>query len=262
MTRHEATTRFLVAWLVPLWLILEFTPTKLPHYVLPLFPALALLSAAAVMAAMRESRPVLGHWSVKTATGVWVLLTMVLVGTLLIYIPAQYGEGSGLFLYALMLPVLVAAGFAAYYLFREDGDRAVTAALVSGAVLVVAALGAAVPRLDSLMLSPKAVELAASVGATANQGERLAIAGYAEPSFVFLAGTKAKLASDGADAAEFMIATANSFALIEQNAEDAKFRQRLTEKGYSPEAIGQVAGINYSKNRETTLTLYRLRKLN
>jgi 4-amino-4-deoxy-L-arabinose transferase-like glycosyltransferase len=262
MTRNESTTRFLLAWLVPFWLFLEFTPTKLPHYVLPLYPAIALLCAAAVMAGLRETNAVFAHWSVKVATGIWVVLTLALVGALLIYIPAQYGTGSGLFVYALMMPVVVAAGFAAYFTFRHDGDRAVTAALVSGVVLVVAALGAVVPRLDALMLSPKAAELASSVGATANQGERLAIAGYTEPSFVFLAGTKAKLASDGADAAEFMMATANSYALIEQNVEDAKFRQRLTEKGYSPEAVGQVSGVNYSKNRETTLTLYRLRKLN
>jgi 4-amino-4-deoxy-L-arabinose transferase-like glycosyltransferase len=262
MTRHESTTRFLVAWLVPVWIFLEFTPTKLPHYVLPLYPALALLCAAAVMAAMRESSQVFAHWSVKAAAGIWVLLSLVLVGALLVYIPSQYGGGSGVFLYALILPVLVGAGFAAYFVFREDGERAVTAALVSGAVLVVAALGAAVPRLDQLMLSPKAAELAASVGATANHGERLTIAGYTEPSFVFLAGTKAKLASDGADAAEFMIATANAYALVERNIEDAKFRKRLSEKGYSPEAIGEVSGVNYSKNRETTLTLYRLRKIN
>lgn len=262
MTRNDSTTRFLIAWLVPVWLFLEFTPTKLPHYVLPLYPALALLCAAAVMAAVRESSAVFAHWSVKLATGIWVLITLALVGALLVYIPAQYGSGSGLFVYALMLPVLVAAGFAAYFAFRGDGERAVTAALVSGVVLVVASLGAAVPRLDALMLSPKAVELAASVGATAKQGERLTIAGYTEPSFVFLAGTKTKLAADGADAAEFMIATANAFALIEQNTEDAKFRQRLAEKGYTPEAVGAVSGVNYSKNRETTLTLYRLRKIN
>jgi 4-amino-4-deoxy-L-arabinose transferase-like glycosyltransferase len=262
MTRHETTTRFLVAWLVPMWLFLEFTPTKLPHYVLPLYPALALLCAAAVMAAMRETSAIFAHWSVKVATGLWAVLTLVLVGALLVYIPAQYGTGSGVFVFALILPVLLAAGFAAYFAFRGDGDRAVTAALASGVVLVVAALGAVVPRLDSLMLSPKAAELAARVGATANQGERLTIAGYTEPSFVFLAGTKTKLSADGAAAADFMIATANSYALIEQTVEDDKFRQRLKEKGYSAEAIDEVSGINYSKNQEITLKLYRLRKIN
>jgi 4-amino-4-deoxy-L-arabinose transferase-like glycosyltransferase len=262
MNRHDSKVRFLIAWLVPMWLLLEFTPTKLPHYVLPLYPALAVLCAAAAMAGLRESRALLSHWSVKAATGLWIVLTLGLVATLLLYIPSSYGSGAGLFVYFLIPMVLVAAGFAAYFMLREDVDRAVVAAFASGAVLVVAALGAVVPRLDDLMLSPKAANLAASFGATANNGERLTIAGYTEPSFVFLAGTKAKLAADGADAAEFMIATANAFALVEQNVEDAKFRQRLAQKGYSPEAIGQVNGTNYSKNRDITLTLYRLRKIN
>src|SRR5579863_2857279 len=47
--RHEMPPeRFLLAWLVPAWVFLELVPTKLPHYVLPLFPALALLAAAAL----------------------------------------------------------------------------------------------------------------------------------------------------------------------------------------------------------------------
>src|SRR5216684_1346208 len=47
--RHEAPAeRFLLAWLVPAWVFLELVPTKLPHYVLPLYPALALLAAASL----------------------------------------------------------------------------------------------------------------------------------------------------------------------------------------------------------------------
>ena len=30
---------FLLAWIVPSWLVFEAVPTKLPHYVLPLYPA-------------------------------------------------------------------------------------------------------------------------------------------------------------------------------------------------------------------------------
>ena len=33
----------MLAWVVPFWLVLEATPTKLPHYTLPLMPAIALL---------------------------------------------------------------------------------------------------------------------------------------------------------------------------------------------------------------------------
>ena len=36
--RREPATRFLLAWIVPAWLVFEAVPTKLPHYTLPLFP--------------------------------------------------------------------------------------------------------------------------------------------------------------------------------------------------------------------------------
>src|SRR5581483_9568296 len=39
--RRDTATRYLIAWLVPFWLVLELVPTKLPHYALPLYPALA-----------------------------------------------------------------------------------------------------------------------------------------------------------------------------------------------------------------------------
>ena len=38
-----AKKRFLLAWIVPFWLMIELIPTKLPHYPLPLFPAIILL---------------------------------------------------------------------------------------------------------------------------------------------------------------------------------------------------------------------------
>ena len=40
--------RFALCWLVPSWLVFELVPTKLPHYALPIFGALAWLMAAAL----------------------------------------------------------------------------------------------------------------------------------------------------------------------------------------------------------------------
>jgi 4-amino-4-deoxy-L-arabinose transferase-like glycosyltransferase len=39
----RAETRFLLAWIVPFWVMIELIPTKLPHYPLPVLPALILL---------------------------------------------------------------------------------------------------------------------------------------------------------------------------------------------------------------------------
>ncbi|MEO0632270.1 MAG: hypothetical protein AAFY46_16325, partial [Planctomycetota bacterium] len=50
--RAPADTRvlFLACWILPTWLFFEFYATKLPHYVLPTYPAIALLTARAVLA--------------------------------------------------------------------------------------------------------------------------------------------------------------------------------------------------------------------
>ena len=45
--RGEDAIGFLLAWLIPCWLVFELVPTKLLHYVLPLYPAIALIVASA-----------------------------------------------------------------------------------------------------------------------------------------------------------------------------------------------------------------------
>ena len=44
-----AAARFLIAWAIPTWLVFEILPTKLPHYVLPAYPALALAAGWGLM---------------------------------------------------------------------------------------------------------------------------------------------------------------------------------------------------------------------
>src|SRR6266480_4962097 len=46
--RREPGAQYLLAWLVPSWIVLELVLTKLPHYVLPLYPAVAILTVGAL----------------------------------------------------------------------------------------------------------------------------------------------------------------------------------------------------------------------
>ena len=46
--RREKGAKFLLCWIVPAWIVLELVVTKLPHYVLPLYPAIAILIAGVV----------------------------------------------------------------------------------------------------------------------------------------------------------------------------------------------------------------------
>src|SRR3981081_682374 len=46
--RREPGAQYLLAWLVPSWIVFEIVLTKLPHYVLPLYPAIAILTVGAL----------------------------------------------------------------------------------------------------------------------------------------------------------------------------------------------------------------------
>ena len=71
--RREAAARFLLAWLVPSWIVFEAVVTKLPHYVLPLYPAIAILTAGAVESQVLSKRP----WLVRGV--VWWFLVPAIV---------------------------------------------------------------------------------------------------------------------------------------------------------------------------------------
>ncbi len=47
--KYKREERFLLAWIIPTWLFFALMPTKLPQYMLPLYPALALLSARGML---------------------------------------------------------------------------------------------------------------------------------------------------------------------------------------------------------------------
>ena len=58
--RREPGAQYLLAWLIPSWIVFEIVVTKLPHYVLPLYPAIAILIAGTL-----ERRMLSRSWLVK-----------------------------------------------------------------------------------------------------------------------------------------------------------------------------------------------------
>src|ERR1700755_3547571 len=60
--RREPGAQYLLAWLLPPWMVFEAVLTKLPHYVLPLYPAIAILMAGAI-----ERRVLARNWLARGA---------------------------------------------------------------------------------------------------------------------------------------------------------------------------------------------------
>jgi 4-amino-4-deoxy-L-arabinose transferase-like glycosyltransferase len=246
--RHDAPAeRFLLAWLVPAWVLLELVPTKLPHYVLPLYPALALLAAAALADGARLEPATWARrldWLVK---GAWVAVSLGLA-VLLIGLPLRFGDHlvvAGLF-GALLVIVLAAA-----LLWYRPGPGITTGliAALSLAFVIPAALGV-LPGLDRLWLSRAASGLVAGHPPAARVP--LVAVGYSEPSLVFLLGTSLRLTTPRA-AAE---ALAGGGEALVSSREDAMFQQALSARGLLAQPVGSVPGLDYSNGQRMVLTLY------
>ena len=165
--RPSPAVRLLLAWVLPMWLVLEFVPTKLPHYTLPLYPALALLAGAAWV---RTGAPKTKLAGAAVAAGLGVLLGAGVAYASLV--------PQGIAAILIVTPVLVALSIIASHMLRLGRDKA---GLVAAALFIGLGFGT-LARSPLLNLSPRV----AAIGA---DGARLVSPDYREPSLVFLAGT-------------------------------------------------------------------------
>jgi 4-amino-4-deoxy-L-arabinose transferase-like glycosyltransferase len=239
--------RFLLAWLVPAWVMLELVPTKLPHYVLPLFPALALLAAAALADGVRLPP---ASWARRLDMVVRVLWAAVSLGLAVLLVGAPLRFGGRVAIPGILGAMLLLALAGALLRYRPGpGITAGAIAALGLAFAVPAGLGV-LPGLDRLWLSRAAAALVA--GHPPAAGARLVAVGYSEPSLVFLLGTDLRLVTPRG-AAEAL--AAGGEALV-SNREDAMFRQALGARGLAVQPIGQVPGLDYSNGERMVLTLY------
>jgi 4-amino-4-deoxy-L-arabinose transferase-like glycosyltransferase len=112
--RREAAARFLLAWLVPSWIVFEAIITKLPHYVLPLYPAIAILIAGAVETQVLSRRP----WLERGV--MWWFLAPVIVSIIAV-VAAIVIEHDLVLLAWPFFAAAVVCGLFAWQLYDQEG---------------------------------------------------------------------------------------------------------------------------------------------
>ena len=244
--RREPPVRFLLAWLVPAWIVFELVPTKLPHYVLPLYPAIAILIAWAIereaLSPKRWIARITVHWPViAAALPILAVVAVMALRRQPALLAWPFAAGAMIF------------GFFAWRLFDEDGPaRSFLRAAVAAQFCAIAVFGAIVPLLHPFF--PAAA--LAQVVASRCEHPRYAAAGYHEPSLVFLFGT-ATLLTDGQGAADFLGAGGCRFALVEGR-QERSFTRRAEAIGLRYAPGPRVDGFNYNEGgRAITIAVYR-----
>ena len=244
--RREKGAKFLLAWIVPAWILLELVITKLPHYVLPLYPAIAILIAGVVDTSVLARQ----RWLTRGA-GSWFFMPMAL-GIGMVIVLVVFGRQLGLFAWPFIVASMI-FGLWAWRLFEADGaEHSLLRGIAASILLTFGIFAFIIPAISTAFPS---ATLSRILREAKCKDPQVASAGYHEPSLVFLAGTSTRLA-DGTDAAEFLRSGDCRFALIESRHERAFLRRaELIGLRYAPPQ--RFDGYNYSNGRAVSFGVYR-----
>jgi len=244
--RHPAIF-FGLAWAAPFWVIAELFPNKLPHYMLPAFPALALLAGIAVDKGVSRVTGWIS-WLFSLGPILWPLVVAIGV-PLTLYVMQNTIPDAALIFFA----AGAAIGTVAWHWMRRG--RAVAAAalsVISAIVIYFGQFAFIVPAFDRIHLSEKLLFLGQQ--AVTCPAPDIISAGYVEPGLLLMNELKIDF-SDGDTAADFLDERTCRVAFVEGR-QLASFRQRAEDLGLELADRGGTFGYNLGNGRWVRLRLF------
>jgi 4-amino-4-deoxy-L-arabinose transferase-like glycosyltransferase len=226
-------------------MVFELVLTKLPHYVLPLYPAIAILTVGAL-----ERRVLSRSWLMRGAAW-WFAIPA--IGSVIAIVGAIKLTHQPVFpAWPLMAAALI-FGLIAWWLYEDNrAERSLLNAAIAAMFLSMAVYGVVVPSLTTLFPS---AEIARALRNVVCVGPKAAAAGFHEPSLVFMTGTSTVL-TDGSGAADFLGQGSCRFALVEQRSERG-FVQRAEAIGLRYNVATRIDGYNISQGKAISIAIFR-----
>jgi 4-amino-4-deoxy-L-arabinose transferase-like glycosyltransferase len=192
----HASMRFLIAWSLPCLAFFELMPTKLPHYAMPAYPALALLCGAGLVAMLGRG------WRTTHPAGIVLFavsgtVIVALMATLSTFMPGDFAADLRRAVSTALIGTgVVGAASAALIMLRRPAARA--GALVLCALLLSFSLRERIlPEARALNVSSETVAALTRARLLPTDQRPLWVVGYSEPSLIFLTRTSIRLAAPG-----------------------------------------------------------------
>ena len=257
--RHEPDIRFLVCWSVPTFLVFEAVATKLPHYTMPTYPALAILTALVLASGFSpEGR---WRWVHRVVAGVFCVVTVALAlvpvaGPLFfetrfehLYQRTTHETDWGFPAVVVGLAIL---GAGVWVLRRRTVGRVVTLSMLVAGFYALMFQGV-FPRLDLLWPSRTLAERVATLAGCDRR--QIEITGYAEPSAVFYLGTDTGL-GDPDDAAALLKRNPGCGIAVATDRDREAFLAAASALDVTVREFDSFAGFNYTRGKPVTMTIY------
>jgi 4-amino-4-deoxy-L-arabinose transferase-like glycosyltransferase len=221
--------------------------TKLPHYVLPLYPAVAILIAGI----LEHGGLAKNRWLVRGTLGWFVFPSLIAIAAIFAFI--YFSRDLGLIAWP-FAAVAMMFGLFAWWLYDVDGaERSLLRGMMASVFVAITVYGVTFPSLPVLFPSAVIADNLTGVGC---DDVRVAATGYyQEPSLVFLLGTGTRF-TDGSGAAQFLQQGPCRFVLIDARSERS-FVHRADALGLRYALVERVEGFNVSIGRPIALSIFR-----
>ena len=254
--KHERLIRFLISWIIPFWIILELTPTKLPHYILPVFPGLILLILIGI------SSPPSGNIKFSKINKVFravVVIFTLLLALSLVYVSLNFSSKILIFILSIVLSFIMITSiiFGNIFFLNESKYKLspLFGMLILAGICNIFVFSYIFPNLDKIHITPKIKNY---IDSLEFRPDTIVATGFHEPSLVFSLGRDTLLLSPE-EAALVLVEGDNTLAIVEERAHTEvkkilnKFENKivyLTSLDGFNLAKGQKIKIHIMKSRE------------
>jgi len=189
-------TKFLIAWAVPFFVVLELVPTKLVHYPLLVYPAIALICGLGLQY-LAEFR-----WSKYISIALAMLMPILVVGVVF-YLQQDPSIGiwkADILTWIVVIALAALAVFVAIFTVKNKITWALLLAVLAGLIWHVSLRTLIAPSIPLAATSSKISDLLAQndLHSRLTDAKNLSVmsVNYTEPSLVFALGTETVMAGD------------------------------------------------------------------
>lgn len=253
------SARLLLAYTIPFWLLLEIVPTKLPHYPLPIYPALALMAGASALTLTKVREfAFLRHIN----AGLFLIVSIALAAGVL-FAQARFGNIAS-WSFVIVAVVIVLSFFAAIMVWKGKGRPAIWLSLLAALLIYIPTYQLILPGLKDLQIAGRISTALREHGyqTPLNTSVNLVSPHFTEPSLVYNLGTHILLGEPEKRIQDTHFKLGDLVIIDEKKEAEAPFLPRLNTRLNSDSLclapLFDLDGFNYVKGKDVEIEVFKV----
>lgn len=238
---------FILASIIPVWIVFELIPTKLPHYTYPLYSLLIAGISGICIALVRENYDAIKGKLFYPIAFIYVCISLA-VAVIIPFSLFHYQQEFDIFTILLSILSVILCVFAVIQLRNGLLHGVVVTLILQTLTLVPHAFANVIPRIDAFNLASRMNDAIDNSDCSRNA---VFVSGYREPSVMFKIGTNITFSSTEELIEKFRVATPCSLFFIGEK--NDLFQQEFM----TIQPITTLQGIKINGGDAVTINLYK-----